>query len=460
MKTTKKILTILSITTLLFVFSLFANAETYGDLTYTVTDGEVTITESSLFVASVVIPSQIDGYPVTSIGDYAFSYCNNLTSVTLPDSVESIGYAAFYYCTSLTSVTIPDSVTSIGDRAFSSCNNLTSVTIGNSVTSIGDYAFEFCTSLTSVTIGNSVTSIGYSAFENCDSLTQINWNAKNVNDFSLGNFAFAYAGQSGNGINVVFGDSVEKIPACAFCPYSSSDSPKIVSVTIGNNVTSIGDCAFENCDSLASVTIGNGVTSIGFCAFYNCTSLTSITIPDRVTSIGDCAFENCDSLTQINWNAKNVNDFSLENYVFCYAGQNGDGINVIFGDSVEKIPANAFAPLYWSSSYSPKIVSVTIGDSVTSIGYRAFYRCTSLENATIYSRNVAFDDDVFKGYNLILYGYAGSTTEIYGNENDIPFVALEEPGYIPGDVNGDGVVNNRDAARILQYVAGWDVELK
>ncbi len=88
---------------------------------------------------------------VTSIGDWAFSYCEGLTSITIPNSVTSIGKWAFYYCSGLISVTIPNSVTSIGDWAFSYCEGLTSITIPNSVTSIGSRAFYGCSGLTSVT---------------------------------------------------------------------------------------------------------------------------------------------------------------------------------------------------------------------------------------------------------------------------------------------------------------------
>ncbi len=108
----------------------------------------------------VEIPSTIGGVVVTAIGDYAFYY-NQLTSVTIPNSVTSIGDYAFYY-NQLTSVTIPNSVTSIGVYAFY-YNQLTSVTLGNSVTSIGQQAFGY-NQLTSVIIPNSVTSIGDGAF--------------------------------------------------------------------------------------------------------------------------------------------------------------------------------------------------------------------------------------------------------------------------------------------------------
>ena len=121
---------------------------------------------------------------VTSIGDFAFSGCNSLTSVSIPASVTSIGDFAFDVCSSLTSVSIPASVTSIGDFAFSGCNSLTSVSIPASVTSIGIGAFSNCSSLTSVSIPDSVTSIGEGAFSGCSSLnhiyyggTEAQWNA-------------------------------------------------------------------------------------------------------------------------------------------------------------------------------------------------------------------------------------------------------------------------------------------
>ncbi len=128
-----------------------------------------------------VIP---DDESVTSIGNYAFSDCDSLTSVTIPDSVMSIGNSAFFGCDSLTSVTIPDSVTSIGYGAFSGCTSLTSVAIPDSVTSIRGSAFFDCSSLTSVTIPDSVTSIRDDAFGYCSSLTSVafegtmaQWNA-------------------------------------------------------------------------------------------------------------------------------------------------------------------------------------------------------------------------------------------------------------------------------------------
>ena len=226
---------------------------------------------------------------VTSIGEYAFSDRDGLTSVTIPSSVISIGDEAFRGCSGLTSVTIGNSVTSIGGWAFYACSGLTSATIPNSVTSIGEYAFSGCSGLTSVTIGNSVTSIGGWAFYACSKLTSVTFNAEKCS--KMGDFAFLYCRKL---TSLTIGDKVTIIPDSAF--YGCSG---FTSVTIPNSVTSIGGCAFYGCSGLTSVTIGNSVTSIGDLAFARCSGLTSLTIGNSVTSIGKYAFCDCSGLTKL-----------------------------------------------------------------------------------------------------------------------------------------------------------------
>ncbi len=206
--------------------------------------------------ADLVIPFTYNNFPVTNIGEWAFSSCRSLTSVMLPDSVTSIGDRAFLYCHSLTSVVIPDNVTSIGAAAFEYCDSLTSVEIHSG--SIGEDAFEDCDSLTSVVIGDGVTSIGEWAFGGCDSLTSVYYTGDIANWCAI-----EFEGATSNPLSYGAGLYI--------------NNTLVTELIIPDNVTSIGDYAFRGCESLTSVVIGDGVTSIGDRAFSSCDGLTSIT---------------------------------------------------------------------------------------------------------------------------------------------------------------------------------------
>ena len=226
----------------------------------------------------IIIPKMNNSLPVTTIGDHAFHNCDNLISVTIPDSVTTIGDHAFGWCFKLTSVTIPDSVTTIGEGAFNLCSKLTSVTIPDSVTTIGYAAFKQCVSLTSVTIGDSVTTIGDFAFDACNDLTSIIVNENNE----------AYKSVDGN----LYSKDGMVLIAYAI---GKTDT----SFVIPDSVTTIGDRAFAYCSKFTSVTIPDSVTTIGKSAFNSCDGLTSVTIGDSVTTIGNYAFSSCDNLTSV-----------------------------------------------------------------------------------------------------------------------------------------------------------------
>lgn len=119
----------------------------------------------------VVIPAEYQGYPVTSIGDYAFFRCESLKSINIPDSVVTIGEGAFYRCSSLISINLPNGITSIKEVTFYSCSSLTNIIIPDSVTSIGESAFEYCSNLKSITIPESVTYIGWKSICSGNGLT-------------------------------------------------------------------------------------------------------------------------------------------------------------------------------------------------------------------------------------------------------------------------------------------------
>ena len=227
--------------------------------TYTIENNKATITglASGYNPTYLKIPSKINGYTVTKIGDRAFMYINTIKSITIPDSVTTIDWA-FYNCGNLTSVTIGNNVASIGINTFYNCHSLTSITIPNSVTSIGYGAFVNCTSLTSVTIPNSVTSIGNSAFSSCESLSYI---------------------------------------------------------TIGNSVTSIEDYTFHNCYSLTGIKIPNSVTSIGYEAFAWNNSLTNVIIPDSVIDIKPDTFRSCNNLIIKCYQGSYAEQYAIENNI-------------------------------------------------------------------------------------------------------------------------------------------------
>ena len=401
-----------------------------NDTTYTVTgyDGKDTV---------VVIPSSIDGIPVTAIAQNAFKDKQRITSITVPDSVTSIGTYAFsgcigltelnlgngiktipnfmaYGCNKLQSIVIPDSVTSIGSSAFRECSSLVSVVIGDSVTSIDYYAFYRCDSLVSIVIGDSVTSIGSYAFDDCDSLANVY-----INDLS-------------NWCKISFSNSYSNPLYCADNLYVNGEL--VTELVIPDDVTTIKNVAFYDLDCITSVVIPDSVTSIGQYAFYNCTGLVSVVIPDSVTSIRDYAFYDCNSL-----------------------------VSVVIPDSVTSIGSSAF---YNCTS----LVSVVIGDSVTTIGSYAFRYCSNLY--VVYNNSDLFfeigsTNNGYLAYNAKVlvdngemisandgYNYTLTDDGFLFREKDskyelISYIGGEDTVTLPEDINGNpydlyymsGVVN-------------------
>jgi hypothetical protein len=423
-----------------FLALLMTPAVAPAQFTFVTNNGAITITGYTGPGGNVIIPSTTNGFPVTSIENWAF-FGTSLTSVTIPNSVTNIGMQAFAYCTNLTDVTIPNSVTSIADIAFESCTSLTNVMIGNSVTSIGFYAFGRCTNLITITVETnnpSYSSLAGVLFNK--SQTVILEHPAGLSGSytipssvtSIGDYAFDLCQRL---ISVTISDSVTGIGDGAFIGCSS-----LANVTIPDSVTSILDVAFESCTSLTNVTIGNGVTNIGSYAFFQCLSLKTIivdtndpsyssvagvlfnksqsviitypqglsgsyTIPISVTSIGDHAFDWCNNLT-----------------------------DVMISGGVTNIGS-------WAFSYCSGLTNVTIGGHVSSIGGYAFYSCSSL-TSVYFEGNAPPDDDssVFSGDSATVYYLPG--TSGWSSTFDFRPTKLWAP-LILNNNTGFGVLSNR-----------------
>ncbi len=369
---------------------------------YTIENGKVTIKglkDKSL--ATVVIPEKIEEYGVTSIAVSAFQYCNNLNSISIPNSVISIGDYAFANCSSLSSIIIPSSVSSIGVGIFNSCNNLTEIIVENNnlmysskdgvlynkdqtmllcvpagkklqeyiipnhVTSIGYYAFSDCTSLKSISISDNVSNIGEYAFNFCSSLTEINVTENNQ----------IYSSKDGVLYN--------KNQNILLCMPSGKD---LKNYEMPANIDTIGSAAFYDCKSLSSINISHNVTSIGNWAFAFCSNLKDINTSDSVTSIGEHAFFSCSSLK-----------------------------NVSLSHNMGRIQ---YATFYDCSN----LISIIIPDGITMIELSAFSNCNNLVSVTIPSSVISINKDAFVGSNNVtIITPKGSYAEKYAKENNVPY---------------------------------------
>jgi len=383
----------------------------YGDFQYAVLDGKVTITKYTGSAKILSIPSEIDGNPVTSIGRYAFSGCDSLTDVTIPNTVGNIYEFAFHCCRNLISIEIPSSVKMIHSNMFLGCNNLTNINVNtnnseyssvngilfnkgqteiirypegkkdehyiipNSVINIFENAFYDCINLKKVTIPNTVKNIGKSAFYNCNQLTHI---------------------------------------------------------SIPNGVINIEKGAFTSCDKLISIDIPISVSNIGACAFYGCVSLINVVIPNKVTNININTFYACSSLK-----------------------------NVILSNGVKIIDRGAFR-------CCKNLTNILISNSVTNIGSTAFLGCDSLKQIFIPDSVTQIDDYAFGYYegsrwnkipDFKIFGRKSSTAEIYAHENGFNFEEQNDGYSASNPITIDEeryIFDENEAKRFLCFIFNSD----
>lgn len=340
------------------------------DLKYTKHEDHITIKRGSRSASSITIPSKIDGLPVTKIGRSAFRECEDLESVTIPNSVTHIGRSAFRDCSSLMFVRIPDTVTHIGRSAFKECSSLTFVTMPDSITSFGGWEFEFCFRLT---IYGTAGSEAQKYAENAK--------------IPFSTAPLPYCDAAGNWYSHD-GKTILGIP--------HSHSGEFV---VPDGVTEIGAGAFNHCCGLTSITFSDSVTRIGEYAFYWCDNLTSVTIPDSVTHIGQNAFCVCKRLTSVTL-PNSITHIEKEVFYYC-----PHLTTITIPNSVTSIGTSAFGRC-------GKLTSVTIPDSVTHIGKYAFSQCRSLSSVIIPASVTHIEEGVFYWHGkLTIYGTEGSEAQ-------------------------------------------------
>ena len=268
-------------------------------------NGTLAVTGYTGNETDIVIPADIDGKRVDKIGDYAFYYCESLTSVVIPKGVTAIGKGAFQGCNGLTSITIPDGVIIIDDDAFAACRRLPYIRIPKGVTNIHKGLFSGCSSLKSVSLPEGINCISEQMFFNCVSLAEL-LIPKGVT--SIGGNAFLNCASL---TEITIPEGVLSIDSSAF-----QDCRKLSSITLPEGLINIGNSAFLNNNSLVDIKIPNSVASIGDWAFNYCTSITNITVPEGVTTIGARMFNYCESLVSVSLPAS-VNSIESSAFFNC-----------------------------------------------------------------------------------------------------------------------------------------------
>ena len=401
--------------------------------------------------------------------DWAISCDAGITLLTLADGIRGIADSAFEDRFGVISITIPSSVADIGDYAFSGCTAEiiwedeptiqkigelafagyagTTLTIPNSVTTLEDYAFADCTGLTSIIIPDSVTSIGDGAFSGCRSLESITIPfvgaeaGKTSSDTYQYPFGYIFGTSSYEGGTGVSHSSTYYIPS----------SLRNVTVTGGN----ILQGAFNNCSMLTSITIPDSATSIASGALNGCSALESITIPfvgaeaDKTSSdtyqypfgyiFGTSSYEGGTGVSQDYYS--NSTSFPTSSTYYIPSSLRSvtvTGGEILYGafyncsmltsvtipDSVTSIGSYAFRSC-------SGLTSITIPDSVTSIGNYVFYSCTGLTSVTIPDSvtsigssafydcdgltSITIPDSVTSIGNYVFYSCTGLTSVTIGN---------------------------------------------
>jgi len=384
----------------------------------------------------------------TSIGGGAFRDCKKLLSINLGNGIKTIETAAFYNCTSLKSITFPASLTSISGGnygTFAYCSNLETVVFNNSPATIGYNAFAGCSKLKTVSFGNSIKSIDSSAFSGCNSLTSISIPA------SLTSLAYSAFSTCSGLVSIEVSEDNNEYTTINGALYTKDGNTLIKypalnptsQYEIAYNTKIIYSDAFSYCKNIISLTIPETVSTIGNGAFYS-SELQTVTIKNANTSIGGGAFRDCKKLLSINL-GNGIKTIETAAFYNCTSLK-----SITFPASLTSISGGN----YGTFAYCSNLETVVFNNSPATIGYNAFAGCSNLKTVSFGNSIKSIDSSAFSGCNSLtsislpasvinlsdhafsscrnlhtIYGYTGSTAETYANNNGFKFVSL---GYLGG----------------------------
>ncbi len=374
--------------------------------------------------ANVVVPSECNGKPVTAIGDGAFHGCENIETVTMPDSIVSIGNRAFYGCYKLTEVTIPKNVEEIGEAPFAHCEHIVKINVaeGNKTfKSIDGVLYDDIEKrLVQFPLGKEgeysipegIKIIGASAFREA----KIGWltipaSLETIEHGTYDIYPSLYYCYSLKGFSVAEGS--KNFAAYDDALYNIKDKELVQypmrkeagTVKIAPDTKSIGQCAFYFCDNITELILPEGLETIKDYAFDSSGSFKTVNIPQSVTKIGYDAFSSCSDLESINVDENNTAYSSDDGVLYDkeqtqlirFPQSKAGSYKVL--DTTKKIGSYAFDDCrmlteveipdgvevldYCCFNGCEGLTEIEVPDSVTEMSNYAFQWCTNLERVKL-----------------------------------------------------------------------------
>lgn len=444
-----------------------------GDYAYKINDDNTAeIFEYLGIDEEIIIPNELDGCIVTSIGEYAFSYNNAIKKVVVSDSITNIGFCAFEFCESLEEVILSENLLRIEDDAFSACFSLDKITMPSSLQTVGSNVF-------------SGTKLWNDALNTDDDL------------FYIDDVLFGYGvGRSKKNVSVNIKEGTRLIADCAFIRDKG-----IYDVTFPSTLRYIGEGAFEECIGITDINIPDAV-EIGSCAFWGCSNITDISLADTIETIGAGAFYNCVSLTEITlpesfsgsidqlfagcenleniWISTNNENFSsvdgilyskdLSTLVLFPCGREYDTKLIldsvtIFGEysfaGNTKIKKFVFPETVEKAgtgmAMNSQIETIVFSENIQIIDEGVTYGCENLVSATILNPECEiYYEDYTINNTATIYGYNNSTAQEYADYYERNYISLEddlENKHELGDTDNDGKITVKDATLIQKAIA-------